>query len=132
MVNWIKKAFTYEEIDVCCKSLPHNHHLRHFFNVITPLSQLTGQEHSDIACILLGLIIDIPVSNVERPFYLVKAVQALLDFLYLAQYPVHSSDSLARMQEALEQFHINKDIFVDMGIHIKSNLPKLHWLKHYV
>ena len=63
---------------------------------------------------------------------LLKATRAMLDFLYLAEYPVHSDESLQLLQDALNRFHENKDIFVAIGIRKDFNLPKLHSLQHYV
>ena len=36
------------------------------------------------------------------------------------------------LEDALDQFHENKSIFVDLGIHDSFNLPKLYFAKHYV
>jgi hypothetical protein len=58
-------------------------------------------------------------------------VQGLLDFLYLAQYPCHSSETLQLLDDALNLFHENKDIFVELGIRSNFNLPKLHTTRHY-
>ena len=57
LVNWIKSIFGIAEIDARCQHLPPNHNICHFSKGITSLSWITGQEHSDICCILLGLII---------------------------------------------------------------------------
>lgn len=69
LFNWIKHVYTSEELDAQCKCLPRNHHLRHFFNGVTPLSQLTGREHSDISRILLRLIIDIALPGKIQYYY---------------------------------------------------------------
>ena len=37
-----------------------------------------------MCCILLGLIVDLPIPGGLDPSHIVKAVRALLDFLYLA------------------------------------------------
>ncbi|KAK7025397.1 hypothetical protein VNI00_016034 [Paramarasmius palmivorus] len=55
----------------------------------------------------------------------------MLDFLYLAQYPVHSTEMLGSLENALRCFHDNKQIFVDLGISNNFNLPKLHACSHY-
>jgi hypothetical protein len=55
----------------------------------------------------------------------------LLDFLYLAQYPIHTDVTLDLMDEALQRFHDNKDIFCVLGIRESFNIPKLHWACHY-
>ncbi|PSR92369.1 hypothetical protein PHLCEN_2v4721, partial [Hermanssonia centrifuga] len=99
---------------------------------ITSLSQLTGREHGDICYILLGLIIDMRLPNGLSSGPLVRAVRALMDFLYLAQYPIHSDESLAAMEDALQRFHDNKDIFIVLGVCTDFNLPKLHFLCHYL
>ena len=69
--------------------MPPNHHIRIFSNGFTALSRLTGREHADIARIILGIIIDLPLKTKSNhsPNRIVKAVRALLDFAYLAQYP---------------------------------------------
>ncbi|KAJ3537477.1 hypothetical protein NM688_g6681 [Phlebia brevispora] len=133
LVNWLEAFFPDDELNARCKKLPRNHYVRHFFNGITHLSQITGREHAHIARIILGLIIDMPMpAHIEEPQRLYKAVRGLLDFLYLAQYSAHTSASLESMQEALKQFHANKAIFEDLGVRNRFNLPKLHWAEHYL
>ena len=62
---------------------------------------------------------------------MIRAVRALLDFAYLAQYPVHSSETLTQMNEALEHFHAHKDIFIVLGVRSDFDLNKLHYALHY-
>ncbi|KAF8547285.1 hypothetical protein OG21DRAFT_1479515 [Imleria badia] len=57
---------------------------------------------------------------------------ALIDFVYLAQYHSHSDDTLHALQDALNEFHAFKDVFIDLGCHEHFNIPKLHSLVHYV
>ena len=132
LVNWIKAIFGAAEIDARCRRLPPNHNLRHFSNGITTLSRITGQEHSDISRIILGLIIGMKLPGNHSPARLLRAVRSILDFLYLAQLPVHTSETLKNLQAALDTFHNNKSIFVDLGIRENFNIPKLHSLQHYV
>ncbi|KAG1794381.1 uncharacterized protein HD556DRAFT_1431983 [Suillus plorans] len=131
LIAWLSKACSSEEIDARCRCLPPNHHIRHFMKGITTLSRLSGTEHNQICRFLLGIIIDIRLPNNMSSARLLRAVRGLLDFLYLAQYPCHSSETLAFLNEALELFHENKDIFVDLGIRNSFNLPKLHFVLHY-
>ena len=131
LCTWIKKAYPAHELNARCQKLPQNSHVRHFFKGITPLSKITGKEHNDIARILLGLIIDIPLPGGISNVHLLAATRALLDFLFLAQYPVHSDATLRQLEDALQRFHDNKDIFVTLGIRANFNLPKLHLLSHY-
>ncbi|THH13990.1 hypothetical protein EW146_g6293 [Bondarzewia mesenterica] len=104
------------------------------FQLITPdiLHQLhQGIEHKDICRILLGLIIGLSLPGGRSPVRVVRAVRALLDFLYLAQYPSHTETTLSYMEDALKCFHANKNVFVEMGIWENFKLPKLHSLDHY-
>ena len=110
---------------------PPNHNLRHFSKGITTLSCITGQEHSDICRILLGLIIGMRLPRNQSPVRLLCAVHGILDFLYLVQLPVHTSTTLCHLKAALATFHENKSIFIDLGVRTNFNLPKLHSLQHY-
>lgn len=132
MVSWIKSAYDKAELDARVRRLPPNHHVRQFFKGITSLSRLTGHEHNDMARILLGLVADMKLKNGGSSVQLVRAVRVLLDFLYLAQYPVHTTKTLALLEDALRRFHENKSIFVTLKIRKHWKLPKLHFLKHYV
>lgn len=131
MITWIIEAFGAAEIDARCRCLPPNHNIRLFVKGISTLSRVTGREHDQMCCFILGIIIDIPLPNNLPPGRLIRAVRALLDFLYISQYPIHSTEMLTLLQEALQAFHANKDIFVDLGIRPHFNFPKLHKAKHY-
>jgi len=58
-------------------------------------------------------------------------VRGLLDFLYLAQLPSQTTDTIARLERSLVAFHANKDVFVDLGVRDGFNVPKIHSLLHY-
>lgn len=131
LINWIKSIFGAAEIDARCRRLPPNHNLRYFSKGITSLSRITGQEHGDICRILLGLIIGMKLPGNRSPVQLLRAVRSILDFLYLAQLPSHTDETLQHLHTALETFHENKSIFIDLGIRNNFNLPKLHSLQHY-
>ncbi|KAI1786027.1 hypothetical protein LXA43DRAFT_1065395 [Ganoderma leucocontextum] len=131
LVAWIQEAYGTEEIDARCRRMPLNQSLRHFAKGISQMSRVTGKEHQDISRILLGLIIGLPLPGGVSPACLVRATRAMLDFLYLAQYPTHTSQTLDLLQEHLEVFHANKSVFVDLGIRGSWQLPKLHSLDHY-
>ncbi|KAI0057420.1 hypothetical protein BV25DRAFT_1812409 [Artomyces pyxidatus] len=133
LVGWIRKAYGDDIIDARFRCLPPNHNLRHFAKGISHLSRVSGAEHQDICRALLGAIIDLPLPDgAGSPIRLVRAVRALLDFVYLAQYPSHTADTLEHLQDALDRFHANKSIFIDLGIRNDFNFPKMHTLTHYV
>ncbi|KAI0631684.1 hypothetical protein C8Q77DRAFT_1228219 [Trametes polyzona] len=132
LLSWLKSSYEPEELDARCRRLPPNHQVRLFLRGITTLQKVTGKEHGDICRILLGLIVGLPLVGGVSPGRLVRAVRALLDFLYLAQYPAHTSETLGLMEDALRRFHDNKAIFVQLGIREHFRLPKLHSLDHYI
>jgi len=84
-----------------------------------------------MASILLGLIIDLHVPGGSDSMRIIKAVHALVDFLFLAQYESHTSDTLTLLQELLVRFHENKQVFIDLEVRKTFNLPKLYALGHY-
>lgn len=131
LTEWIKDIFGADEINARCARFPPNHNIRDFKNGIFGLSRVSGKEHDQICRILLGIVIDIPLPDGMSSVRLVRAVRALLDFLYLAQYPLHTDETLGHLEDALQRFHNNKDIFIDLGIRSNFNIPKLHFAEHY-
>jgi len=128
---WLTAIFGAAEVNARCWSLPPNHHTSLFAKGITTLSRISGKEHKDICRVLLGLIIDLALPGGQLPSRVIRAVRALLDFVYLAQYPSHTSKTLKRLEECLARFHENKDIFIDLGVREHLNIPKIHSLLHY-
>ena len=132
LISWITTAFSEKDLNARCKCLPPNHNIRVFSKGITSLSRVTGKEHADMCRILLGLVVDLKLRDDISPVPLIRSIRSLLDFLYLAQYPQHTSETLQLLDESLKRFHENKHAFVDLGIRSNFNLPKLHSLAHYV
>ncbi|KAG2154332.1 uncharacterized protein EDB93DRAFT_1320044 [Suillus bovinus] len=131
LLGWLSAACGPAEIDARCQCLPPNHHICLFRKGITGLSHISGTKHAQICCFLLGVVIGICLPNNLNGSRLLRAVWGLLDFLYFAQYPCHSSETLQLLDDALNLFHNNKDIFIDLGIQNNFNLPKLHATRHY-
>ena len=63
LISWIIEAYGAEEIDAQCQCMPPNHNVHLFMKGISSLSQVTGQEHDQMCCILLGLVINIPLAD---------------------------------------------------------------------
>ncbi|KAJ7934044.1 hypothetical protein B0H13DRAFT_1591831 [Mycena leptocephala] len=64
---------------------------------------------------------------------MVMAVRGLIDFAYFASLQSHTSTTLDTMQNSLNTFHANKQIFIDLKGRKKDfNIPKIHSLDHYV
>ncbi|KAF9037189.1 hypothetical protein BJ165DRAFT_1353838 [Panaeolus papilionaceus] len=130
-VAWIKALVGEAEIDARCRRLPPNHHIRLFMKGISNLSRVTGTEHDQISRFLLALVADIRLPNGASNVRLVKCVRALLDFIYLARFPIHTTDTLNQLDQALDSFHKNKAIFIDLGVRENFNIPKVHFMCHY-
>ncbi|KAI0261454.1 hypothetical protein BC834DRAFT_972717 [Gloeopeniophorella convolvens] len=109
VLKWVSSpnAFGGNEIDARCRRMPLNHNARLFNTGVTIPPHVSGQGHK------------------------VRAMRGLLDFLYLAQPSVHTSETLHDLDDALDRFHDNKDIFKDLGIRENFNFPKPHSLLHY-
>ena len=51
--------------------------------------------------------------------------------MYISQLPLIWTNHLDLLERALDVFHDNKEIFVDLGICENFNFPKLHACLHY-
>ncbi|KAH9041565.1 hypothetical protein EDB85DRAFT_2242145 [Lactarius pseudohatsudake] len=133
LIAWLtnSSAFGSAQIDARCRSLPPNHHIKIFARGISTLSRVSGLEHKQMCRILLGLVIELPLPSGGSSARVIRTVRALLDFLYLAQLPSHTSETLLRLEESLARFHEDKDVFVDLGVREHFNIPKVHSLLHY-
>ncbi|KAG2131435.1 uncharacterized protein EDB93DRAFT_1323215 [Suillus bovinus] len=79
LLGWLSAACGPAKIDAHCQCLPPNHHICLFRKGITGLLRISGTK-----------------------------LRGLLDFLYFAQYPCHSSETLQLLDDALNLFHNNK------------------------
>ncbi|KAI0726113.1 hypothetical protein C8Q72DRAFT_784365 [Fomitopsis betulina] len=114
-----------KELDQRIRCLPPAYGMRHFKNGISALSQVSGSEHKDMACILLGCLVG------HIPHALMLTLCALLDFIYIAQYSTHDDQTLKYLEDALVQYHKHKDTLKTLGIRQHLNIPKFHSLVHY-
>ena len=133
LIGWLTSptVFGSAEINWRCQLLPPNHGIAKYTKGLTTFSRISGQEHKNMCRVLLGLIINLPLPSGQVPSRVIKATRALLDFLYLAQYPSHTMDTLQRLHDSLARFHENKMVFIDLGTRQNFNIPKLHSLTHY-
>ena len=113
------------ELDKRVSQLPLSHGVQHFPGGFSILMRKSASEWKSMAKVLLGSIIG------AIPRQAVKASRSLLDFVYLAQYTSHSDETLQYLDEALDIFHKEKQVFQEIWPEINFNLPKLHSLLHF-
>ena len=131
LIGWLRAACGDSVIDERVRQLPPNHSIRIFNKGITSLSRVSGTEHRQISSFLLGILIDVHLPDGASPIPLIRVTRSILDFLYLAQYPIHTSETLVTLEHVLDGFHNNKYILEILGIRNDFNIPKLHFLIHY-
>ncbi|KAF8987341.1 hypothetical protein BDZ89DRAFT_1202723, partial [Hymenopellis radicata] len=100
--------------------------LRHFKEGISNVSQWTGAEHKAMEQVFVGLI----AGAVDKR--VLMAVKSAVDFIFFASLQSHTSESLVRLQQALDDFHEYKVVFVEKEIRDHFNIPKIHSMQHYV
>jgi hypothetical protein len=126
LVKWCTRIIGEAEIDDRFRAMSAHPELRHFTKGISTLSQWTGKEYKELEKVFLGILVSV------APPRVLAAARGLLDFIYYAQYQAHMAETLHRMQESLDLFHANKDVFVDLDVRGHFNLPKLHSMYHYI
>ena len=78
--------------------------------------------------VFVSLIAGVP--NVDDK--VLTVVHALTDFIYYAQFQLHTSETLDAMQSCLNTFHLYKDIFIELGLCEDFNIPKFYAMQHYI
>ncbi|TFY51720.1 hypothetical protein EVJ58_g10417 [Rhodofomes roseus] len=131
LLAWVTDIVGDDEVDARVKRLPPNHSIHNFHKGIASLSRVTGAEHKQMSRFMLGLLIDVPLPRADSS-ELISATKALLDFLYMSQYSVHSETTLKALEGSLADFHAKKDVFIRLGARGNFLIPKLHMLTHYV
>jgi hypothetical protein len=64
---------------------------------------------------------------------MVRAVRALLEFIYLSWRNIHDMASMEQMKDALERFQENVEAFVEAGVRQENSTPpRQHSMMHYI
>jgi Plavaka transposase len=133
LIMWLSNpmVFGQQSIDRWCRLMPPNHQIVLFPRGITTLSRVLGKEHKNMCCVLLGLIVDLYLADGSSSECILKAMHGLLNFLYLAQLPSQTANTISCPEDSLVVFHGNQDVFVDLGVQDHFNILKIHSLLHY-
>ena len=120
-VKWTLEAVGDHELDLRYSLVQPRNGYRHFSSGISLLKQVTGREHRDIQRYLLALLPD----NIDEDFVL--CMRALLDLRYLSQLHLATEQDLHAISSALQLFHTNKQVILDLGLRVGKSGP----LKHF-
>lgn len=64
---------------------------------------------------------------------MLRAVRALLEFVYLSRRNIHDTASMEHMKNALVRFHENVEAFVEAGVRDENSTPpRQHSMIHYI
>lgn len=112
VVRWCRILLGDEEFDRRLSVLQPIIGERHFGEGVTQFQQHTAREARDVAKKFLAVVAGHP--NVTPG--VMKALRAMIDFIYIAQYESHSTGTLVYLNDALLAFHANKDDLRKAGV----------------
>ncbi len=80
------------------------------------------------------LILLVVVGHEKVDSKVIKSIRSILDYAYMAQYPVLSEIDLKKMDDILLVFHQNKEVFISNELQGSDHfcIPKLHALQHFM
>ncbi|KIO32099.1 hypothetical protein M407DRAFT_53075, partial [Tulasnella calospora MUT 4182] len=109
---------------------------RHFTYGISGISKWTQGDTRDLEKEFLGAVAGAP----RAAALLLEANRAYLDYVYLATYPYHTEESLAKAQRRVDDFEAARDVYARLGGRVSEetgeaiegfNIPKLHVPRHF-
>ncbi|KAF8545834.1 hypothetical protein OG21DRAFT_1491871, partial [Imleria badia] len=109
-VQWCLTALGADELDFRFSIIQTLVGYRAFNEGLSKLKQVTGHDHRAVQRYIIGVV----AGGVPRNFLI--AIRALLDFHYLTQAPMFTTDSLDRVTQALHEFHDHKSAIIHQGI----------------
>ncbi|KAJ7477594.1 hypothetical protein FB451DRAFT_1032957 [Mycena latifolia] len=127
LVSWCTAVLGEKEMDARFKSMPSHPDVRHFKHGISMVSQWTGGEHKEMEKVFAGLM-----AGHAKPA-VIKTATAVIDIISLSSLESHTTRSLTAIDNALDAFHENKQIFIELGARASPhfNIPKIHSMEHY-
>ncbi|KAL4065986.1 hypothetical protein J3A83DRAFT_4098753 [Scleroderma citrinum] len=93
---------------------------------VSKLKQVTRHDHCSAQCYIISIV----ASGVPHKF--LKAIHALLNFCYLAQVLLFTTQSIERVATSLQEFHNHKVVIICLGVQSNWEIPKLELLQNIV
>ncbi|KAF8494014.1 hypothetical protein F5888DRAFT_1617539, partial [Russula emetica] len=90
--------------------------------------QWTGD---DSKALMKVCIVFLPAISGHVPPKMVRAVSAFTEFCYLARRSQIDETTLELIDAAIERFHREREVFIEVGIREDFSLPRQHSLMHY-
>ncbi|KAG8832778.1 hypothetical protein FRC17_000651 [Serendipita sp. 399] len=136
VLKWIIRLIGRKELNRRLAVLQPIISIRNFRNGINKLPQWTGKEDRELLRVTLAVIAGHPAATRS----IMECLRAIHDFIYLAQFRMHSTETLQDLSESLATFHRLKGVLLDVrarcGKKKKTRLdhfriPKLEPLRMY-
>lgn len=135
-LKWNTVLMGEKEMDRRLQSQPQQVGVRTVTKGISQISQMSGKEHRALERTHLSVVAGAPGVTSE----VITATRALLDYVYIAQYPSHDEQTLKDLKDAVSLFHESKDIWLkkdarrskEGNIIAHMDIPKAHTPLHAV
>jgi len=118
--GFLKKHGRLKAFDHVWKALPPYQGFLVLYKAYCEVIEWQGKKMRNLGrCILAVLAVALhqPAGVQVIPFKrLLRCIRALVDFHMMAQYRSHTSDTIAYMEDYLDQFHKLKDIFLEFRV----------------
>ena len=128
LVKWCTGLIGEKELDERFRAMTMHPGLHHFKNGISSVSQWTEAEHKEMEKVFVGILASADIDQ-----HVIKAVRSIVDFVYYALLHSHTTSTLASLQQSLDNFHANKEVFIELEARSPGhfNIPKIHAMEHY-
>jgi hypothetical protein len=135
LMLWLSNTVGETELDQRFMAQPHCVGFRNFESGISHYSQWSGKGHRDLERHIIPVIAGAELMSTG----VMRSARSLLDFIYIAQFPMQSDSTLLALEAALSTFHDTKHSFIQNGSRTGAsgpinhmNIPKLHALHRWL